>query len=763
MPDDPAADVLQARPPRFTEDQASDIGARLFGIDGPATALPSERDQNFVIGDAVLKISNAGEDPAVLDMETEGMLHVHRMDPSLPVALPRPLAGHDPSEGPEAHRSSVDGPGGSHFVRAVNRMPGRSSVPSKGLDPRTLRHLGEVTARLGRALRGFFHPAAGRTLLWNVGNASRLRPLVPEIPDERGRALVTRTLDRFEARVLPAWPRLRAQITHGDPSLDNLLLDDDGRVTGIVDFGDMCHTALVTDLSTLLVSVLAGRDEDEAFRAARLLLDGYASVTPLEDTERSLLGDLLATRLATSVTVSAWRVRRYPDNAEYIQAGDGDAWDLLEIIDHVGPEETARRLGAPMADATGVDELAARRLRLLGPALSPLFYDRPLHLVRAEGVWMFDAEGKRYLDAYNNVPTVGHGHPRVGEAVARQTRTLATNARYLYAPLLDLAERLVATMPEGLDTVLVMNSGTEANDLVWRLATAFTGNGGALVTEHAYHGMSSLTADLSPEEWPADYRPPHMERFRPPRDGVPAAELSEATLRMAERGVVPAAVYVDGAFTSDGILDPDPSYMEELVRLAHDAGALFVADEVQAGHGRSGERLWCFDSHGIVPDVVVLGKPMGNGYPVAAVVTRAEIVDRFARRTTWFSTYGGNPVAAAAALAVLDVIDDEGLIAHTASVGAGLRRLLDEIRTSHPSIAGVRGRGLMIGIELVDPEAGRPDPELARRVTNGMRERGVLIGSTGPHDNVLKIRPPLVFDTAQAELLAEALSAALKL
>jgi 4-aminobutyrate aminotransferase-like enzyme/Ser/Thr protein kinase RdoA (MazF antagonist) len=751
--EDPARDVLQAKPPRFSEEEAAAIASRLFGVEGDAESLPSERDQNFVVGDVVLKVSNAGEDAAVLDMETEAALHIHRVDPGLPIAMPHTVREADPAEGPSAFRSSVDD--GAHMVRMVDRMPGRSSMPTGELDVTALKDLGVLTARLGKALRGFFHPAARRSLLWNVANAPRLRPLVSEIPDPEGRSLVDRTLDRFDIRVLPAWPTLRAQVAHGDPSLDHFLLDGRGRVSGIVDLGDICHTALVTDLSTLLVSVLAGRDLDDAFRTARLVVDGYTSVTPLEEVELALLPDLLATRLATSVTVSAWRVTKFPDNAEYIQAGDAEAWGLLEMLDGLGPGEAARKLGIATPETASVDELAEKRVRLLGSAISPLFYERPLHVVRAEGVWMFDAEGRRHLDAYNNVPVIGHSHPRVSEAVVRQTRRLATNARYLYDPLLELAERLVATMPDELDTVLVVNSGTEANDVAWRLATAFTGNAGALVTEHAYHGTSTVTADLSPEEWANGHRPAHVETFSPPDQG-----LKVAVDRLAGRGMSPAAVYVDGAFTSDGIFAPSPDAIQELVRRTHDAGAVFVADEVQAGHGRSGEHLWSFESFGVVPDLVVLGKSMGNGYPVAAVITRAEIVDRFAHRNSFFSTYGGNPVAAMAAIAVLDVIEDEGLIEHTATVGTTLRESLEELEARHPSIGEVRGRGLMLGVEIVG-EGGHPDGKLAAAVTNGLRERGVLIGTTGPNDNVLKIRPPLVFEAEHAALLVDSLDAAL--
>ena len=734
--DDVPGGVLEATPPRFSVEEASEIAARLFGVEGPAAPLESERDQGFVIeGGGVLKISNAGELPQVVDMETAAALHVGRADPELPVAAPLPVVGGDPSRGPPGYRGEVDG----HLVRMFERMPGRASVPGAELDPDALRAFGAVLARLGRALRGFFHPGAGRVILWDVQHALSLRPLLGEIEEPEPRALAARALDRFEERALPAWPRLRGQVIHGDLSLDNALVDEAGRVTGIVDFGDMSHTALLCDVSAALASVLGGRRGEEVFRAARVLLDGYASATPLEPEEIRVLPDLLATRLAATVIISAWRVRRYPENAAYIGGWDEEAWPLLGLLEEVGAEEAAARLGAPRVAPSA--DLAERRRRLLGPAISDLTYERPVHPVRAEGVWMQEADGHRLLDAYNNVPTVGHSHPRVAEAIARQSRLLATNARYLYEPLVELAERLAAMTPGELDTVMLVNSGTEANDLAWRMARAFTGNEGGIVTSRAYHGVSAATADLSPEVW--GERPPHVETFSPPTEGA-----SEAADRLAARGTAPAALFLDGGFTSDGILTPPPAYVRELARGARDAGALFVADEVQVGHGRTGEHLWSFAADGVVPDVVTMGKPMGNGFPVAAVVTRAEIAGRLAETTEVFSTFGGNPVAAAAALTVLDVIEDEGLIRRAAEVGGALLGDLRELAARRDEVRDVRGRGLMIGVELAGPAAP---------VADAMREAGVLVGVTGPRGDVLKIRPPLVFGPDHAAMLVEAL------
>ncbi|HSV92014.1 MAG TPA: aminotransferase class III-fold pyridoxal phosphate-dependent enzyme, partial [Desulfobacterales bacterium] len=586
---------------------------------------------------------------------------------------------------------------------------------------------------------------------------------------------------------------------HNDLTFDNTLLDATDRVSGILDFGDMAHTALVLDLVAALEGLLGGRDDPvDLFAAAEAAIGGYAAITPLEDEEAALLGDLVAARLAQTTLISAWRMGIYPETAAYLSSWDAEAWPMLALFEAVGLPEVRRRFAAvarripswsapatPAGSAAGDQgcptdaALIGRRQRVLGSALSGLTYERPLHLVRGEGARMYDPDGRPYLDCYNNVPVVGHSHPRVVAAIARQAATLNTNTRYLHATVVELAERLVATMPPGLDTVMFVSSGSEANDLAWRLATTFSGGRGGIVTDWAYHGVSATTADLSPEMWPRGERPPHVATIPPPdtyrrADGAGpgaegpawaesrAAQLDDAVEDLASRGFRPAAVYVDGGFTSDGIFAPPPSYLGELVRRAHSAGALFVGDEVQAGHGRMGDGLWSFEVAGIVPDIVTLGKPMGNGHPVAAVITRSEIVDRFAAETDFFSTFGGNPVACAAAMAVLDVLEDERLIENAATIGEGIRAEIRALAARHPAIGDVRGRGLMIGVELVrDPATREPDPDLAEQVQNAMRDRGVLIGTTARAGNVLKVRPPLVFDREDAALLLRVLTEAL--
>jgi 4-aminobutyrate aminotransferase-like enzyme len=371
-----------------------------------------------------------------------------------------------------------------------------------------------------------------------------------------------------------------------------------------------------------------------------------------------------------------------------------------------------------------------------------------VHAARAEGVWIYEADGRRLLDAYNNVPVVGHCHPRVTEAVVHQTRLSATNARYLTEPLVELAERLLATFPAeaGLDTVLLVNSGSEANDLAWRLAAETTGRSGALVTENAYHGVTTATTALSPEDWPRQREATGIARIPPPGSGADLATALEAALERLAGDL--AATFLDGSLMSDGIYTPSAAELRLLVERTHAAGGLYVADEVQAGHGRLGPELWSFAQHGIAPDVVTLGKPMGNGYPVAAVVTHRELAERFPYAGRTFSTFGGNPVAASAALAVLDVLDDERLPERAAGVGQRLRAAV--LSLGKPDIVEVRGSGLLAGVQL-------SSDGLASGTVDELREQGILVGLTGAKGDVLKVRPPLVFAEEHAELFVAAL------
>ncbi len=754
-------DPLLAPRPEVAPELAAALLSDVYGITGRLTELHGERDLNFRV-DAndrrryVLKVHNPEDSGEVVEMRTLALAHVRRVDPGLPV----PEVVQTPAGATGAAIAGADGR--ISDVQILTFLEGAHPEPAK-LGAAALYDWGLAAARLGRALRGFFHPAAGYRIQWDVRHTGSLRDRL-ELLDADARRSVEPVIDRFDAHVASRFETLRAQVVHNDMNPHNVLLDAGDRIVGITDFGDMTHTALVCDLAVALAEVLVARDD--GFEAAPPMIAGYCAQTPLEDEEAALLVDLVAARAATDVVVTTWR-RLHHAHAEELPDA---SLALLRRIESVGADALAAQFaqfarGAPVTSSTvlpyrgrATSELRSARSRVLG-ALE-LSYDEPLHLVRGEGVHLFDADGRRYLDAYNNVPVAGHSHPFVAAAIAAQSRLLVTNTRYLHESSVELAEQLLARAPGRMDRVLFVSSGSEANDVAWRIARFATGQDGALVTRFAYHGVTGATTDLSPEEWPPGFTPDHVGLLAPPGEPGRSGRSGDVVRALEAAGHAPAALYVDPAFTSDGILGPAPTWLADAVTSTRAAGGIFVGDEVQAGYGRTGSSLWSVSSSGSDPDLLTLGKPMGNGFPVAAVLGRADIVDPFVEATGYFSTFGGNTLACAAALAVLHVVEEEQLVERAGTSGAHLRRLLDEVSTRHDAVRAVRSWGLLVGVEVVDGN-GAPDPDRAHRVVNRMRRLGVLVGTTGPARNVVKIRPPLVFAEADGEELASRLDEAL--
>lgn len=392
-------------------------------------------------------------------------------------------------------------------------------------------------------------------------------------------------------------------------------------------------------------------------------------------------------------------------------------------------------------------ELLARRARVLSPSYR-LFYEQPVHAVAAQGCWIEDADGVRYLDAYNNVPVAGHCHPRIVAAMAAQGAALNTHTRYLTELPVLLAERLLATLPDALGKVILTNSGSEANDLAIRISRMVTGRRGIIVTDCAYHGTSDLLQGMSPVTGlPAGpdvctlampLRPAGPEQF--------AALVEDAIARLEAEGVQPAALLVDTIFGSDGAIADPAGFLAGGVEAIRKAGGLFIADEVQPGFGRTGASMWGFSRHAVVPDMVTTGKPMGNGQPVAALVMRDALAEEFAARQRYFNTFGGNSVSCAAALATLDVIEEEGLIGNAAAIGQRLMAGLAPLVAGSPLLTDLRGAGLFIGVQTVSGE-------VASAIVNSLRRSGVLIGAAGRGNAALKIRPPLCITEAEADHL----------
>lgn len=424
---------------------------------------------------------------------------------------------------------------------------------------------------------------------------------------------------------------------------------------------------------------------------------------------------------------------------------------------------------AEVGPVTGA--MIARRDALLGPAYR-LMYEHPLHIVRGEGVWLIDPEGRRYLDVYNNVTSLGHCHPAVTEAICRQVRTLATNTRYLHETILELAERLLASVPEtDLAHLMLTCTGSEANDLAYRIAKVRTGGTGVIVTDTAYHGITDTVSKFSPSLGMTVDLGAHVRLVPAPRlyhaEGADLAErftrdVEAAIADLRRHGIKPAALIVDSLFTSDGILPEPAGFLKGAVDAIKRAGGLFIADEVQPGFGRTGAHMWGFQRHGVIPDIVTLGKPMGNGQPIAGLLATADALAEFGKHSRYFNTFAGNTVSCAAALAVLQTIEQDGLVPHAAKVGNVLLDGIAGLANRHEAIGDVRGAGLFVGVELVSDRAARtPDRWLTSQVVNRMRDKGVLLSACAMGHNVLKIRPPLVLSVDQAGMVIEALDQAL--
>lgn len=406
-------------------------------------------------------------------------------------------------------------------------------------------------------------------------------------------------------------------------------------------------------------------------------------------------------------------------------------------------------------------ELLARRERALGASYR-LFYEEPFAPVRGEGVWLYDKDNTPYLDAYNNVASIGHCHPAVVAAIAEQSAQLNTHTRYLHPSIVDYAEDLLSEFPEPLDNMTMTCTGSEANDLALRIARCHSGGTGIIVTRWAYHGVTSALAEVSPSLATGLPTASHVRLVDAPdsyrKTGDFVASVKAALQDMQAQGIKPAALLVDSIFSSDGVFSPANGELAAAAQCVRDAGGLYIADEVQPGFGRTGGQRWGFARDNVIPDLVTLGKPMGNGHPVAAVVGRSALFDQFGRQQRYFNTYGGNPVSCRAAHAVLRVLREEDLQTNARQVGDYLKQGLQELAERHPLIGDIRGEGLFIGVELVtDRDTQTPATACAAAIVNGLRRRQVLISATGPKANVLKIRPPLVFAKEHADLLLERL------
>ena len=774
--------------PTFAPEAVENAVRELYGLEGTAVPLPAEWDQNFRLHVAgrpafVVKLANAGTSSAELDLQDAALDWLARYWSS--GLAPRVIASLSGEK-----ICSVSAAGDSSFrMRVVTYQPGEPLASLSSLSTETLARLGRLLGDLDRCLADFTHPAMERMIGWDVRRAEWISSSTRTIGDVARRGIVERLLLQFRARVAPLLSGIPHSVIHNDANDDNVLVAPDGnggwRIAGLLDFGDMLKTCTVCEPA--IAAAYAALRAADPLAAAATIAAGYHAQRHLTEREIAVLFPLIVMRLCISVTTSALAAEEDPEN-RHRQVSDRLAWaalERLEPVDWTEAEQTLRR-------ACGVDvpprsspkdrehryreTLKGRRQRI-GPSLT-LAYDTPLEIVRGSGQFLFEPDGRAYLDCVNNVCHVGHCHPRVVRELTGQAEILNTNTRYLHPLIVEYAKRLTATLPEPLRVCYFANSGSEANDLAVRIARTSTGRSDVIVMDGAYHGNTQTLVDLSPYKCegpggqglaPWAHKVPRPDPYRGSHRGTGedaghayAEQVRQVCEDLRVEGHPPALFLCEPILGCAGQVVLPDGYLRESFRHVRAVGGLCMVDEVQVGLGRVGTHMWAFQTQDVVPDIVTLGKPIGNGHPLAAVITTEDIARSFANGMEYFSSFGGNPVSIAVGMAVLDVLEEEGLQDQARRVG---EYLLDGFRAMgrrHPQIGDVRGQGLFIGVELVEESRDRaPARDLTTWLIERVKADGVLLSAEGPHHNVLKIKPPMVFAETDADLLLGAVDRAL--
>jgi 4-aminobutyrate aminotransferase-like enzyme/aminoglycoside phosphotransferase (APT) family kinase protein len=669
--------------------------------------------------------------------------------------------------------AAIEDDGVERYLVAFEFMPGKQPDEDESLIE-GFEILGATSARLHQQSRQWPLPEGFSRKKWNFDSAFGTKPLWGdwrEAPglDDSGQAILEQLCEVLEAKLhrYGETPD-RFGLVHADLRLANLLVDD--KQLSVIDFDDCGFSWFIYDFASAVSFLETSPLLPELQRA---WVRGYKSIAALSVEDEAMISTLVMfRRLLLTAWVASHRETPTAADAGFEQFTFGTIELAKKYLQQQAEEVndlTEKRIldmNAFEAKHGGHADNVARRLNNLGAA-SVLFYQEPIEMVSAQGAWMQAADGKRYLDFYNNVPCLGHCHPSVVQAVSRQIATLNVHTRYLVSAVDDYLDSLKATLPESVSNIVMTCSGSEANDLAMRLAKQATGGEGFIVTEDAYHGNTSLVTEVSPSIIKQGKLPAHVVAIPPPSSAVYgediatgfAAKVTEAIELLWERGFSVAALLVDTIFSSDGIYTEPRGLLKKAVDVVHNAGGVFIADEVQPGFARLGEAFWGFDFHGVTPDIVTMGKPMGNGFPMAAVATRSDFLASFCADVGYFNTFGGNPVAAAAGQVVLDTIQQENLQINALVMGHYLKTQLQSIASQSAYVAEVRGQGLFMGIDIGKADNKHiPDPLKTKQIINGLKAAGVLIGAAGRFGATLKLRPLLTLTQSEADFFLEAFS-----
>jgi 4-aminobutyrate aminotransferase-like enzyme/Ser/Thr protein kinase RdoA (MazF antagonist) len=771
--------TVDSLPPDFSEADAVRITREYYGLRATSGRLSGYSNQNFHITDSsgkeyILKISNPSERESILEAQNLAMKHItdHSTVVDCPGVLPS-VSGR--------YIESVPGKDNKTYrVRLLTFINGNFFSEVISPAPSLLHSLGILLGNLDKTLNNFYHPAADRYWIWDLKNANDIIHYTKFIDNPSRRSMVEYFLMQFDTSVLPVLPKLRSSVIHNDANDNNILVRkaDNGekKVVGIIDFGDLVYTYTICELAIALAYVMFNKKEP--IEAALPVIQGYHKIFPVTEKELEVLFYLICTRLCTSVTLSAHQKTLQPDN-EYITISEKPAWALLEKLQKINPFKALSIFSKTCKMNSGIQygktrrEILKERETYIGRSLS-IAYREHLNIIRGAMQYLYDNTGNTYLDCINNVCHVGHCHPHVASAAQKQIPVLNTNTRYLHENMVLYAKRLISRMPEPLKVCFFVNSGSEANELALRMAYTHTQQKDCIVVDNAYHGNTSSLIELSPYKFDGPggtgSKPfihkvimPDVYRGLYKSNDTKAGEkyagyILQAITNIHNQGKGLAAFFCESLMGCGGQIVLPENYLKTAYKFVKEAGGICVADEIQVGFGRVGTHFWGFETQGVIPDIVTLGKPIGNGHPLGAVITTPEIARSFDNGMEYFNTFGGNPVSCAVGLAVLDVIENEKLQENALKVGNYLLSGLNELKSKYSLIGDVRGLGLFIGIELVSDRATlEPAAKQASYIVEALKERGILISIDGPLYNVLKIKPPLVFTKENADQVVDSL------
>jgi len=759
----------------FTESFVESLTAEHYGLTVTAKALSGEYEFNFLLTakDGTKYIFKAASDEHSFDFfDAQAKIVQHLQQSGIADRFYKFIPNRDGDP-----MTIVNTDNKKYYLRLLTYLEGEFWIHAKEKPDTLYYNLGDFLGKMDKALQNFSHPAMHRPYVWDINRAADANNKLHCIKDHERRRIAGYFLLQFETEVLPHISSLRHAYAHHDANDTNVLIKGD-QVSGLIDFSDMVYTALVNNLAVACTYAMMGHTDP--LQAATWIVKGYHNAYPLTEQETDLLYYLVAARLCISVTQSAYNAFIETGNEHHF-VSEAPAWDLLYELLRINPLKAQDhfRKGCGFAGLIGSTDhadLIKERNEHIGRNLSTS-YKQKLKITKGALQYLYDDTGKTYVDCVNNPSHVGHCHPVVVKRMQKQIATLNTNSRYLHDNILEYAKKLTATLPPSLGVCYFTNSGSEANDLAVRMARHFTKQTDVIVLDHAYHGTSTVAMEMSPykfdgrggfpqRHWvhkamvPDVYRGKY--RSNDEQAGTKYAEDVQRIIELLQKGNKSPALFICETLLGVGGQMPLPAgYLEQVYKYVRAAGGVCIADEVQVGFGRIGDAFWGFELQNVVPDIVVLGKPIGNGHPLAAVIVTNEIANAFNNGMEYFNTYGGNPVSMEAGLAVLDVIQQEEMQRHAKETGNYLMQGLRKLMEKYPIIGDVRGHGLFIGAELVkDRVSLEPAVDEIDQVVEFVKARGYLLSTDGPFHNVLKIKPPMPFNKQNADELLQHLGQA---